>query len=263
MKKLLFNFVPKLNVMKTLLLKPISISCFFVAFCILYNPFGIQQFFSGLKMGYFVNILILGCIVLVVTSGTRAVLDVLSAHYEIKRWQRMAWVLGEMVLDAAFMALYIALIKKITYYEALTAATKYSIFCLVFPYVFFALAWKTEPEKEEKSLVKFYDEHKRLKLSITQNSLLFIQAETNYIKVFYLESGKTKDFLIRNSMKSQEENIRDFGLVRCHRSYIVNPRHVTLLRKEKDGPINAVLDSNTTLTVPVSKQYYDSLSSLL
>ena len=61
-------------------------------------------------------------------------------------------------------------------------------------------------------------------------------------------------------MKSIEELCAEFGLLRCHRSYYVNPVHIKALRKERDGVILAELDVDMAQDVPVTKRYYDALS---
>ncbi len=64
-------------------------------------------------------------------------------------------------------------------------------------------------------------------------------------------------------MKALDKLCQDSGLVRCHRSYYVNPSHVKVLRKDKDGIVRAELDVTGQLNLPVTKRYYDSLSELL
>ena len=64
-------------------------------------------------------------------------------------------------------------------------------------------------------------------------------------------------------MKSIDELCQDNGLVRCHRSYFVNPAYVKVLRKEKEGVIYAEMETKDIVHVPVSKRYYDRLAELL
>ena len=47
------------------------------------------------------------------------------------------------------------------------------------------------------------------------------------------------------------------GLLRCHRSYIVNKRNVKLLRKEKDSLTLEL--SQGVGTLPVSRSYRDTV----
>ena len=53
------------------------------------------------------------------------------------------------------------------------------------------------------------------------------------------------------------------GIIRCQRSYFVNPRHVTVLRRDKEGMIQAELDTTPGRQVPVSPKYYEQLSKML
>ena len=64
-------------------------------------------------------------------------------------------------------------------------------------------------------------------------------------------------------MRGIEELMAKHGIVRCHRSYFVNPRHVKVLRRDKEGMIQAELDVAAIKPVPVSPTYYDQLSKML
>ena len=64
-------------------------------------------------------------------------------------------------------------------------------------------------------------------------------------------------------MKALDELCQDNGMVRCHRSYYVNPSHIKVLRKEKEGVIYAELDAQEVIHIPVTKRYYDRLSEML
>ena len=64
-------------------------------------------------------------------------------------------------------------------------------------------------------------------------------------------------------MKSVEEICLDNGLIRCHRSFYINPRHVEVLRKDKEGVMYAELDVKESRHVPVSKSFSKTLSEAL
>ena len=81
------------------------------------------------------------------------------------------------------------------------------------------------------------------------------------IIIFYFLG--VKEFLLRNSMKSVEANNSAHSLVRCHRSYFINPHQVSVLSRSKDGFIFAELKLKSLGPIPVSKQYYDKLSDML
>ena len=43
----------------------------------------------------------------------------------------------------------------------------------------------------------------------------------------------------------------------------MNPLHVKVLRKDKDGIVYAELDASDIMHIPVTKRYYDRLSEML
>ena len=103
----------------------------------------------------------------------------------------------------------------------------------------------------------------RLKLVIAHDVLLYVEAQENYVSIHYMEGEKMKEYSLRQSMRGIEELMEKHGIVRCQRSYFVNPRHVTVLRRDKEGFIQAELDIKDSKSVPVSPKYYEQLSKLL
>jgi len=56
-----------------------------------------------------------------------------------------------------------------------------------------------------------------------------------------------------------EELLVRHGILRCHRSYLINPKHIKLLGKNKEGIVVAELDMPEAQAVPVSASYYDEV----
>ena len=111
--------------------------------------------------------------------------------------------------------------------------------------------------------MRFYDDKHNLKIVLMPEAILYITAEENYVNIFYQDNGKLRNYVLRSSMKALDELCQDNGMVRCHRSYYVNPSHVKVLRKEKEGIIYAEMDASEIIHIPVSKRYYDRLAELL
>ena len=111
--------------------------------------------------------------------------------------------------------------------------------------------------------MRFYDDRHNLKFVVNPDSLLYISAEENYINIFYTENDKVRNYVLRSSMKALDELCQDNGLIRCHRSYYVNPKHVSVLRKDKDGFVSAELDMDDVMDIPVSKKFYNNLAEML
>ena len=246
---------------------------FFLGSTLLYNPFGIKEYFTFGTFSFGFHLVMLSCIIMLCSLVTRLMLLLILKHHDIHWWHYGVWCAGELAVMSAFVALYAALFKGAdgAYFAVLHDCIKFVFLTLCYPYVFLILIRiiriknedleeKTAPS--DNSLVRFLDEHKRLKLNIAPSSILYVRSEFNYVKIFYLDSGKVRDYMLRASMKSLEA-MGSKALVRCQRSYFVNPEHVTVLRKDSEGFIFAEMNIEGVPPVPVSKQYYDKLAALL
>lgn len=255
------------------LLYVLLVPAFFICFCSLYNPFSIKEFYEVGGKSFFFHFLMLSCIMLAVLAITRLILSVLSKVVNFRRWHYVLWCVGEIVIISFFMAMYTSLFygDELPYFLALPQCLKFAGLVLLYPYAVMLLvreidnlsaAMLARQQAAENSLAKFYDDSRRLRLTIDPSALLYISADGNYVKINYAENGKVREYLLRNSMKSLEELAARHGLVRCHRSYYINPKHVKLLSRKKDV-ITAEMKEEGVRPIPVSQQYYNVLAELL
>ena len=183
------------------------------------------------------------------------------------------WCIGEIIFISFFAALYLYLVmhKPMPYFDVLASSLQYLFFTLIYPYVIIALSLRvndyhvklSNPETYSPNRMRFYDSQHNLKLVLMPESLLYIAAEENYVTIYYVEREKVREYVLRSSMKALEELCQENGLVRCHRSYYINPTHVKVLRKDKDGIMYAELNADGVRQIPVSKTYYARLSEML
>lgn len=103
-------------------------------------------------------------------------------------------------------------------------------------------------------LICFYDEKGVLRLSVDKESLYYLESADNYVKIFYLSKGRLQHFMLRNSLKNIDELMSQKGLLRCHRSFMVNFDKVKVLRKGEDG-LSLDMDNENVPNIPVSKTY--------
>ena len=178
---------------------------FFVAFCLLYDPFDILEFYSLGSLSYSFHLTMLGCIILLTTFAARFLMDRFSKIYEFHLPQYILWCAAELFVCACFMALYTQLFTNYDdgWFRSLAICLKYSFLILCYPTLFIALAWRlrqqeNQEEPADDSLVKLYDEHKRLKLTISPAAILYVRAESNYVYIYFLERNKPKEFVLRN-----------------------------------------------------------------
>ncbi len=255
------RFVPQL-------LHMILLPAFFFAFMLIYHPFNSVEFLGGEWFG--VHLTISACIILLCMIIMRLLYYYLPLRLNYSLY--ISWCFSEVIFSSFLVALYIYLVrlKPMPYFETFAISFQYLSTSLIFPYVMLALSMrlhelinKAEQTSSGNNRMRFYDERHNLKLVLTEESVLYITAEENYVDIYYTENGKQRNYVLRSSMKALDELCQDHGMVRCHRSFYVNPKHVTVLRKEKEGIVYAELDSNDAMRIPVTKRYYDRLSEML
>jgi len=260
------------------LLFGVLLSVFFVGFTLFYTPFAVDEYFQTGGFNYDFHLLMIGIISLLVLLISRTIYHLFYARKRTLWWRYALWCLGEIAVIAFFAGLYSWLFKRpaLDYFDAFSFCFKLLFFTLVFPYTCHILyqivkeedqrieaLMKMPQSQEETPLIKFNDEHGRFKLAIDATEILYLHAEVNYVRIYYLEAGKVKEFSLRNSLKSVEPLVTERGIVRCHRSYFVNSRHIKVLRKDKYGFIVAELNIPEVTPIPISKNYYESVAGLL
>ena len=100
----------------------------------------------------------------------------------------------------------------------------------------------------------FYAENEKDTLVVEASALLFIESADNYSSFVWLKNGQVQKQLLRGSMKRFEDQIgRHPAILRCHRSYIVNLRHVEHVSGNAQGYRLALRHFN--MEVPVARQY--------
>jgi hypothetical protein len=248
----------------------LGLPLFCLLFVLLYRP---VSFVSLLDMGgdwlNFSSTIIM-CILFGVMLLSRGILMVVSSVYRLTWLRFVAWELCELIVMSMFSALYVTLMYhgEMAYFYVVGQCFYWLILILIFPYVIFNLmfAYLAQSEsmpEEDESLMRFVDNTQKLKLMIASSAVLYVEADENYVHVRYLEGERVKDYPLRASMKSLEQLMLKHGLIRCQRSYYINPLHVKVLRRDKEGVIVAELDVANQKSIPVSPKYYDSLAKWL
>jgi len=99
------------------------------------------------------------------------------------------------------------------------------------------------------------------RLTITLADLLYIEAEDNYVSVFYLDKGIVKKQLLRATMKKIEANLKTQFIIRCHRSFIVNIN--TVEKVTRDAHQMKLYLPHISKPILVSRSYIPVLEALL
>lgn len=73
-------------------------------------------------------------------------------------------------------------------------------------------------------------------IEIPSSSLICIESEGNYIRVWYLEKGRIMNEMIRNTLKNIEPEVLGADdLFKCHRAFIINLSHIEKVSGNSQG----------------------------
>lgn len=110
---------------------------------------------------------------------------------------------------------------------------------------------------ELANLVSISSENLKVHFQVRSSDLLFIKSADNYIEVFFRSGQQIEKQLVRKSLKDVEEELQPVDLlVRCHRSYLVNPGNIDQVRKTGSKIELRIYG----MAIPVSKKYVERLS---
>ena len=104
-----------------------------------------------------------------------------------------------------------------------------------------------------------FDNNGVLKLSVSSANLYYVEADDNYIKVWYADQqGALQTYMLRCRLKTVEESFAGSDLIRCHRKFIVNMQKVKVLQKV--GAVYEItLDNEAIAPIPVTKTYIENV----
>lgn len=277
------NYIPKYLVQKNnIVWLVVGTAVFAELFITIFQPFGSRQWLeNGLIYFAFATIVVLVAMGIIAIS--RTIMYKFGKTHRISYIAYATWILAEviamsMTYTVVVMSVY-ALFpdiaqtpERLDFLTLLGYAVLYTTFILFIPYtvciLVFALNDKNrqllenqklweQAEVENSSKIEifnFTDEKNDFALSVRRENLYYIMAADNYVDIVYQNSGKIKHFLLRQSLKNIEEAFAARGLVRCHRSYVVNVHKIKVLRKDDDG-LTVDFDNDQLQPISVSKTY--------
>ncbi|MEQ6119248.1 LytTR family transcriptional regulator DNA-binding domain-containing protein [Reichenbachiella sp. MALMAid0571] len=106
--------------------------------------------------------------------------------------------------------------------------------------------------KQPDNHILFTSENEKKHFSIKPEHLLYLQSFDNYVEIHYTANGEVKKQLLRTSLKHiEQKHLPNPCLVRCHRSYIVNPNNIDCIVKGNKMIQLRIKD----IEIPVSNKY--------
>lgn len=238
---------------------------FSVMFLNVFEPFNIARWYSDSGFIQFLRLSSYGFITAVVFLFTQFPLRRVFKIHEFKIKSYLLWLATEIVLiNLVYIFLYGNPIGN--FRNELGFSLKYTLMCIWLPYSFSILIVYFKNHREEiellktnatkpaeKRLIIFKDENGKIKFSVLSKDLLLLESTDNYVSVFYILENKVQRKLLRNTLKNMEEMLKENSIVRCHRSFMVNPANVEFMQKESKKFNIKIKHINKS--IPVSDKY--------
>lgn len=265
-KKLPGYLTEKRNIVTTILFT----AGFALLFLNLYTPFGVGTWFEVSKptlLLYASGVILAGVLVVAVSR-------IIMYHFvrrggKLRIWHYLVWVAAEILAMALFFTLFeiVILDDRRPFTELLTRSVQNTSLTLLLPYTFLWLwfSWRDNRERlsgimeqpeaaGQRPMIHLRDEKGVLRMSLKHSDLLTLQGSDNYVTVCYQGQERLHRFMLRNTLRTLEEELKEGAIIRCHRSWLVNIEKVKLIRREKEGLL-LELDSTPPSEVPVSRTY--------
>lgn len=251
-----------------------TVPIFTFLFMVIYHPFEVNEHLEIGGLPFLANIAICVAIIFGVLVLTRSLLYFLGGKISNSNILYVAWCLGEIVVSSQFISLYITLMlgDNTSFFAISGRILGLMLSINIYPYTFLLISLdyyekfkdsQNAPQANREQLVRFHDEYHKLKFIIAAPAIVYVQSEENYVQVYYLDQQKMKKEILRSSLRALEDTLSKHGLVRCHRSYIINPEYIQMLRKDGNGALVAELNRDGCSAIPVSRKYQDAITRLL
>lgn len=277
---------------RTLTGSVIFIVLFSILFMIIYGPYSSTSWltlmfqeqestglYSGFRMVMASVAFYLVAIAFLILS--KVLLHQVHRKHPITNGQLMLWVGGEVVMVSfiytVFTELFVITDPNI-FLSILGRSILVLAFILIVPYVICVLYATTryqrllldrigmnmvndKTDNTDPKLIHLVDSTGKLKMSISIDSLYYVESQDNYVKIYYEADGKLCNYMLRSTTKAIENKFGEY-LIRCHRGYIVNKNKIKIFRNDRDG-MYIKLTHDGIKQIPVSKSYSSNIQRVL
>ena len=277
---------------KYLAVSVLFVIAFSVFFMVIYTPFSVSSWFSVKDMGSFGISVVFTVAAIAILAVSKTAIYLLRNRIRFTAARYMAWLMCEnIVISLGYTILTFQLLPGITSSSIPAIAVRVLFFVTMItaiPYSLVTLyvAYRTKSEELEAALderdrlrgelragraasetataaapqlpqmINLYDNNGTLRLTIT------VESQDNYVKVHYKHNDKFSVYMLRSRTSSIEESLAGTGMIRCHRSYIINVRKIAFIGEEHKS-YYVTLNDEQIKRIPVSKRYYDNVTGAI
>lgn len=211
---------------------------------------------------------------------SKLLLSAFSKRHDVTVKNILLWLMAEFFVIATEYYLFTVIFKlgsiqipqlllRIPLCVALILAIPYSIIWFYAQYKakkeeleLFKVTHKREIIESEHRLIQFRDSQGKHKMSLSEDSIFYIESQDNYVQIFYNLEGKLSSYLLRSTSQKTEEDLEGTSIVRCRRSFLVNTSKIVRWGKEH-GHFTITLDNPSGKTITVTPAYYRTILTQL
>jgi hypothetical protein len=114
----------------------------------------------------------------------------------------------------------------------------------------------------QERIIHFVSDYQKDSLALKVSALIFIRSANNYIEVFWKEGDTIKNQMVRCSITSAEETVKEYKFIfKCHRSFLVNINCIERFEGNSQG--YKLFFENIGFSIPVSKNSAAKLKELI
>ncbi len=280
---------------KYLIMSVLFVISFSALFMLIYTPFSVSMWFSVKDMSTLGISVVFVFAATSVLSISKVIIYLLRNRIRFTAARYIAWLMCEnMVISIGYTVLTFELLPGITsssipaialrvlFFVTMITAIPYSLITLYVAYrskreELDAAIYERDRMREElerisagtaqsaaagsaqlPQMVNLYDNNGTLRLTINVDSLYYLESQDNYVKIHYKHNDKFSVYMLRCRTSTIEESLAGTGMVRCHRSYIINARKIEFIGEERKTHY-VTLNDDSIRRIPISKRYYDNV----
>ena len=249
------------------------IFAFSVLFINTFEPWNIGRWYSDSGLIEFMRLSSYGLVVTLVLLFTQFPLRKFFKQQQFTVITFSLWFIIEIsLISLVYILLYGNLIGN--FLNDFFFSIRYTLLGVILPYSFALLIINFKNQRREiaglkrklalpaqKKLIGFFDDKGNLKFSLLPKDILLLEASDNYVVIHYMSEEKVRRELLRNTMKTMEEDLKQSAIIRCHRSFMVNPEKIEYLKKT--GKKRWLKIHKIEEQIPVSEKYSSLYSDFL
>lgn len=272
MQKFFLQPFPYLDKFRYRLLHVFIILTFSIFFLIAFKPFNIVAWLEYPRFLENFGLISVGVVLSLTIAVSQLIIRTILQFSTFRIFHLTVWLITE-ILAITFILTLIFGDNANGFLQEYLISLRYTSIGLILPFAFSLLVLALLYQRnritvrssmsvpEHKDLIHIKDDRDQVKFSVRRSNILYLESTGNYISIYYLSEAEVKKELVRNTMKQLEIQLSDFGMLRCHRSFMINTENIEWIKK--DGRKYKIGIKYLDTIITVSRGYIPTVKSLV